>query len=88
MRFAGQMPWSREVYIVSSLVCKKHMRKVKTCMTIESGPEWIVTLFFAEYGLALIQCSLVLKYQENIYSQKCVQNGYLYLILTGHEFTV
>ncbi len=62
VRLAGRTArtrlWSREVYIISSLVCKKHIRKVKPCMTIESGPEWIVTLFFAEYGLALIQCAM------------------------------
>jgi hypothetical protein len=32
------------------------MRKVKPDITIESRPGWMVTLFFAGYDLAFIQC--------------------------------
>ncbi len=48
-----------EKCIISSLVCRKHMRKVKPDITIESGPEWMVTLFFAGYDLAFIQCKVL-----------------------------
>jgi hypothetical protein len=40
-----QMPWGIEVFITSSQDWGKHIIVVKLCMSFESGPEWIVTLF-------------------------------------------
>ncbi len=53
LSFVGQMPLSWEGYIISSLVFNKHMRKVKPCMTIESGHKWMETLFFRRIWLGL-----------------------------------
>jgi hypothetical protein len=56
MAFARQMRWTGDVSIIITLNWEKHIRVVKLCMTFESGPEWIETLFWALYDLLLIQC--------------------------------
>ncbi len=58
MAFARQMRWTGDVSIIITLNWEKHIRVVKLCMTFESGPEWIETLFWALYDLLLIQCIL------------------------------
>ncbi len=59
MAFARQMRWTGDVSIIITLDWEKHIRVVKLCMTFESGPEWIETLFWALYDLLLIQCTFL-----------------------------
>jgi hypothetical protein len=59
MAFARQIRWTGDVSIIITLDWEKHTRVVKLCMTFESGPEWIETLFWAIYDLVLIQCSVM-----------------------------
>ncbi len=45
LAFACQMRWTGEVSIIITLDWEKRIRVVKLCMTFESGPECILTLF-------------------------------------------
>ncbi len=56
MAFACQMRWAGEVSIIITLDWEKRIRVVKLCITFESGPECILTLFWAIYDSVLIQC--------------------------------
>jgi hypothetical protein len=56
LAFACHMRWTGEVSIIITLDWENGIRVVKRCMTFESGPECILTLFWAIYALVLIQC--------------------------------
>jgi hypothetical protein len=45
LAFACQMQWTGEVSIIITLDWENGIRVVKRCMTFESGPECILTLF-------------------------------------------
>ncbi len=56
LALACQMRWTGEVSIIITLDWEKPRRVVKLCMTFESRPECILTLFWAIYDSVLIQC--------------------------------
>ncbi len=62
LALARQMRWTGEVSIIITLDWEKLIRVVKLCMTFETGPECILTLFCAIYELGLnTVCSTCLK---------------------------
>ena len=64
LAFACHMRWTGEVSIIITLDWENGIRVVKRCMTFESGPECILTLFWAIYALVLIQCGAVSNFYE------------------------
>jgi hypothetical protein len=76
LAFACQMRWFGEVFIIITLDWEKHIRDVKLCMTFESGPECILTHFWAIYDLVLIQWAQLLGCK--IFQNKTIHRKFTY----------